>query len=194
MAFDITKIHVGAARIFYGGTVAVTGTPPTYSAHTAGVPTSGAWVEVGLTENDCVFTYQLQKTEINAEQSLGPVDVYASDETVTLTFTCQEANVNALKLAFDSSVGYDSTTGDGFYFGGGLSVLAPMTTPIFFSAVNRAATTKYIVGSLYKAYSKDGVKFPFSKTKKGMYQVTLVGLADLSRNAKDQLGYLRHEN
>lgn len=194
MSFDVTKIHVGAARIFYGGTVAVSGTPPTYSAHTAGVPTSGAWVEVGLTENDCTFTYQLTKTEINAEQSLAPVDLFASDETASLTFTCQEANVNALKLAFDSSVGYDATAGDGFYFGGGLSVLAPMTQPIFFSSVRRDATTKYFVGSLYKAYSKDGIKFPFSKTKKGMYQVTLIGLADLSRTAKDQIGYLRRES
>lgn len=193
MSFDITKIHVGAARIFTGGTVAVSGTPPTYSAHTAGVPTSGSWTEIGLTENDCTFTYQLTKTEINAEQSLGPVDVFAADEMAQLTFTCQEANANALKMAFDSSVGYDSTGGDAFYFGGGLSVLAPMTVPVFFSSVRRDATTKYWVGSIYKAYSKDGVKFPFSKTKKGLYQVTLIGLADLTRTAKDQIGYLRRE-
>lgn len=193
MALDITKIHVGAARIWTNATVAVSGAPPIYAAHTAGVPTSGSPIEIGLTEGDCLFTYQLTKTEINAEQSLGPVDVFASDEQLMLTFGLQESNAQALKVAFDSSVGYDPTSGDGFYVGNGTAVLAPMTTCVFFSAPRRDNPAKYFVGQLYKAYSKDGVKFPFSKTKKGVVQVTLIALADLSRTAKDQMGYLRRE-
>lgn len=191
MAFDVTKIHVGAARIWTGVTAAATGTPPTYITHTAGVPGSGT--EIGLTEGDCAFSYTLKKSEIVAEQSLGPVDVFAESEMVKLTFTMQEANANALKVAFDSSVGYDSAGGDGFYFGNGLAVLAPMTTCVFFSSVRRDATTKFFVGQIYKAYSPKGINFPMSRTKKGVVQVELVGLADLSRNAKDQMGYLRRE-
>lgn len=194
MAFDITKIHVGALRIWTNATAAVSGAPPTYAPHTSGVPTSGSPIEAGLTEGDAVFTYKLTKTEINAEQSLGPVDVFAADEQAMLTFSMQEANAQALKVAFDSSVGYDSTNGDAFYFGNGTSVLAPMTTCVFFSSVRRDNTAKYWVGQLYKAYSQDGFKFAFSKTKKSTYQVTLIGLADLSRTAKDQIGYVRREN
>lgn len=193
MSFDVTKIHVGALRIWTGATAAVTGTPPTYAAHTSGVPTAGTPIEAGLTEGDAVFTYQLTKQEINAEQSLGPVDVFASDEMCQLTFSMQEANAQALKVAFDSSVGYDSSSGDGFYFGNGTGVLAPMTTCVFFSSVRRDAVTKFFVGQIYKAYSKDGFKFAFSKTKKSVMQVTLIGLADLSRTAKDQMGYVRRE-
>lgn len=193
MSFDQTKIHVGALRIWTNATVAVTGTPPTYAAHTSGVPSAGSPIEAGLTEGDAVFTYQLKKEEINAEQSLGPVDVFASDEMVSLTFSMQEANAQALKVAFDSSVGYDNTAGDAFYFGGGTGVLAPMTTCVFFSSVRRDAVTKFWVGQLYKAYSKDGFSFAFSKTKKSLMKVTLVGLADLTRTAKDQMGYLRRE-
>lgn len=191
MSFDVTKIHVGAARIFTGVTAAVSGAPPTYITHTNGVPGTGT--EIGLTEGDCVFQYTLHKVEIQAEQSLGIVDIYADVESAMLTFTMQEANANALKAAFDSSVGYDSTAGDGFYFGGGTAVLAPMTTCVFFSSPRRDNATKYFAGQLYKAYSKDGMNFPMSRTKKGTVKVTLVAIADLTRTAKDQMGYLRRE-
>lgn len=191
MAFDPSKIHVGAARIWTGVTAAVSGAPPTYIAHTVGVPGSGT--EVGLTEGDCVFTYTLKKNEIMAEQSLGPVDVWADQETVKLTFTMQEANANALKMAIDSSVGYDSTGGDAFYVGNGTAVLLPMTTCVFFSSPRRDAPTKFWVGQIYKAYSPKGLNFPMSRTKKGVVQVELVGLADLTRTAKDQMGYIRRE-
>lgn len=191
MSFDVTKIHVGAARIWSGVTNAVTGTPPTYIVHTAGVPPTGT--EIGLTDGDTVFQYTLKKVEMMAEQSLGAVDIYAEMETVQLTFTMQEANANALKVAFDSSVGYDSTGGDGFYFGNGTVVLAPMTTGIFFSSPRRDNPAKFFAGNLYKAYSKDGINFPMSRTKKGMVKVTLIGLADLTRTARDQMGYLRRE-
>lgn len=192
MSFDITKIHVGAARIFTGVTAPASGTPPTYITHTNGVPGTGT--EIGLTDGDTIFTRQLKKTEITAEQSLGPVDIFADSELVQLTFTMQEINANALKQALDSSVGYDPTSGDGYYFGGGTAALAPGTTCVFFSAVRRDNTAKYIVGSVYKAYSKDGLAFPLSRTKKGMVKVTLIGLADLTRTAGDQMGYLRREN
>lgn len=191
MGFDVTKIHVGAARIFTGVTAAVSGAPPTYIAHTNGVPGTG--IEVGLTEGDTVFQYALKKTEIMAEQSLGAVDVFAEMESASLAFTMQEANANALKAAFDSSVGYDSTGGDAFYFGNGTAVLAPMVTCVFFSAPRRDNPAKYFVGQLYKAYSKDGVNFPMSRTKKGTFKVTLVAIADVTRTAKDQIGYLRRE-
>ena len=193
MSFDITKIHVGAIRIWTAATAAASGTPPTYATHASGVPNQGSPIEAGLTENDAIFTYQLVKTEIMAEQSFGPVDVYASNESAQLTFTMQEANAQALKVAFDSAVGYDSSSGDGFYFGNGTGILAPMTTCVFFSSVRRDAVTKFFVGQLYKAYSKDGFKFLFSKTKKSTYNVTLVGVADLTRTAKDQMGYVRRE-
>jgi hypothetical protein len=191
MSFDVTKIHVGAARIFTGVTAAVSGAPPTYITHTNGVPGTGT--EIGLTEGDCTIQYTLHKQEIAAEQSLGIVDIFADTESAMLSFTMQEANAQALKAAFDSSVGYDNTAGDAFYFGGGTAVLAPMTTCVFFSAVRRDAPTKYIVGQLYKAYSKDGFNFSFSRTKKSTVKVTLVAIADLTRTAKDQMGYVRRE-
>ncbi len=192
MALTPANIHIGAARIWTGVTAATSGTPPTYISHTNGVPGTGT--EIGLTDGDTTLVYTLKKTEVTAEQSLAPVDVYADSQTVQLTFTMQEANANALKQAFDSSIGYDPTSGDGYYGGNGLSPLAPGTTCIFFSSVRRDNTAKYFVGQIYKAYSKDGLNFPFSRTKKGMVKVTLVGLADLTRTAGDQLFYLRREN
>jgi hypothetical protein len=191
MSFDVTKIHIGAARIWTGVTPAASGTPPTYIVHTNGVPATGT--EIGLTDGDCMLTYLLKKAEITAEQSLAPVDVFADAESASLEFSIQELNAEALKRAFDSSVGYDNSGGDGFYFGGGTAVLAPMTTCVFFSAPRRDNPAKYLVGQLYKAYSKDGIKFPMSRTKKGLVKVTLIALADLTRTARDQMGYFRRE-
>lgn len=192
MSYDVTKIHVGAARIFVGVTVAASGTPPTYTTHTNGVPGTGT--EIGLTDGDTVLHYVLKKVEIMAEQSFGPVDVYSEQQTVELSFTMQESNAAALKQALDSSTGYDSASGDGFYAGNGNAPLAPGTTCVFFSSVRRDNTAKYFVGEIYKAYSKDGLNFPFSRTKKGMVKVMLVGIADLTRTAGDQMFYFRREN
>lgn len=193
MAFDITKIHTGCMRIWTGATAAASGAPPTYATHVNGVPNQGTPTEIGLTEGDCVFTYQLKKTEIMAEQSLLPVDMFADSETATLSFSMQEMNANAMKMAFDSSVGYDPTGGDAFYFGNGTAVMAPMKTCLFFSSLRRDNTAKFFVGQLYNVYSKDGMNFVASRTKKNTVKVTFVALADLTRTAKDQAGYIRRE-
>jgi hypothetical protein len=157
------------------------------------VPNQGAPVEIGLTEGDCVFTYQLKKTEIMAEQSLLPVDVFSDSETCSLSFSMQELNANAMKMAFDSAVGYDATAGDAMYFGNGANVMQPMKACIFFSSLRRDNTAKFFVGQLYSCYSKDGMNFVMSRTKKNTTKVTFVGLADLTRTARDQAGYIRRE-
>lgn len=192
MGFDVTKVHVGAARIWTGVTAAVSGTPPTYIAHTNGVPGSGT--EIGITEGDCTVSYQLKKGEMQAEQSLAIVDVYAIEELYTISFTMKESNANALKAALDSSVGYDSSGGDGFYFGGGTAVLAPMNTCVFYSSPRRDNPAKYFVGQIYEAYTMDPFTFPMGKKTESKVKVTLKAIADLTRTPKDQLGYFRREN
>lgn len=187
MAQDATKIMAGPARIFVGVTAGTSGAPPTLITHTDGVPGSGD--EVGFTEGDAIFSYQAIKEEIEAEQSLAAVDVFVTGEMASITFTAQEHVVAALKRAFDNT-GFDSTAGrELFYMGGGTSVLAPRKECVVLTARQRLAPTKFLVAVLYRAYSPDGFKMSFGKKTKGVYPVTLKGLADVTRTANDQLGY-----
>lgn len=184
MAQDATKIHVGPARLWVGVTNPTSGTPPTLMGHTAGVPATGT--EVGYTDGDAVFEYVLTKTEIDAEQALGPVDIFVSDEMVHVTFNLQEANYVALKAAFDAGVGnLDDGSKTLFYSGGNFP--APQTQSVFISSPRRDSPTKYFVALIYKAYSPKGFNFAYSKTKKSTYAVELRGILDSTRNAGDQM-------
>jgi hypothetical protein len=181
-----SSIHVGAVRVFSGVTVPVTGNPPTLLTHTNGVPGTGT--EIGATEGDFVFNYQLIKTEIFAEQEFAPVDVYVGEETGFCTFTMKEQNYTALKLAFDASIGnVDDGSKTLFYAGGGTAVLAPVTQCIVVSSVRRDNTAKYFIMVMYKAYTKLGVKGAFRKKGETMYDVEMHCLADTTRNAGDRM-------
>lgn len=191
MAFAESKVHAGPCRVFSGVTAAATGTPPTYVTHTAGVPATGT--ELGLTEGDAKLKYKLVKGKIEPEQSLAPVGVYAIGEEASLTCVCMEQTYNTLQMAFDN-VGKESVGGGvGFWFGGGTSVLAPTTTTITLTSMQRNAPTKFIVTQLYKVTTMDGFEMPFKKKGHSVYQVTFEALADLTRNAGDQIGYYRFE-
>jgi len=191
MALAHGKIHAGPARIFVGVTAATTGTPPTYTTHTDGVPGSGT--EVGHTEGGAVFKYQAVKKEIASEQSLAAVDVFTESEMATLTFTCLEQTYNTLQQAFDNVGKETQSSGDAFWFGGGTGILAPTTQCVTLTSRQRNAPTKFIVTQLYKVYSVNGIELSFQKSGHTLYQVTLTALADLARNAGDQLGYYRFE-
>lgn len=191
MAFAPTKIHGGGARIFSGVTAGTTGTPPTYITHTDGVPGSGT--ELGLTQGDTNFSYQATKKEIEAEQSLAAVDVMTTAEMATIETTCLEHTYFALQRAFDN-IGSETVAGGyGFYFGNGTGILAPRTECVMITARQRNAPTKFVIGVIYKALSPEGFKLGFKKGGESVYKIVFKGLADLTRNAGDQLGYFRFE-
>jgi hypothetical protein len=185
MAIDVTKVHVGAARIFAGITNPATGTPPTLMTHTDGVPATGT--DLGATEGDCVFTYVAEKTEILAEQYLGPIDVYVGSEMASLVFSMKEHNYTAMKLAFDNVGSVDDSNKTLFYGGGGTSILAPTTQALMFTSRIRNAPTKFHVGVMYKVYSMKGYKGILSKKNPAHIDVEIRGLVDTSRNAGDQM-------
>lgn len=188
MALDNTKIHWGPARIFLGGTAPTTGAPPTLVAHTSGVPSAPAGTEVGHTEGDATFTYQLKKEAITSEQVLAAIDVMAVEEIAMLEFVCQEMTYNTLVTAFDNVGTISDGSKDLFYFGGGTAVLSPKTQCVTLTSIQRNAPTKFIVTCLYKVWTGEGAKFNFGRTKKTLYSVKLYGLADTARTAKDYIG------
>ena len=191
MSVTIARIHAGAGRVFVGVTVGVTGTPPTYITHTDGVPGSGT--DVGGTQGDAIFSYVATKKEIEIEQSLAPVKVIAINEIASIECTVLEAVYTTLQYALDNVGKEDIAAGEAFYFGDGTSILAPTTGCVMVTSRQPDAPTKFWIVVLYKCYVAEAFKLPFSKAKETTYKLTLKGLADLTRNAGDRVGYLRYE-
>jgi hypothetical protein len=191
MAFNPNKIHVGPARIFVGVTNPASGAPPTFVAHTAGVPATGT--EIGLTNSDTVFTYEAKKTEIEAEQYYAGVDVFLTQENAKVSFTAQESTVVALKAAFDAIGQFSDGTKDAFYAGSGSGAFACLKQSVMLTARQRVNPAKYIVILMYLAYPSKGLNYPFSRTKPAMNQVEFTALADTSRTAGDAMFQFYYE-
>lgn len=185
MAQDPTKIHIGMARIFLGVTAPASGTPPTLTPHVDGVPTTGT--EVGYTQEAATFSYKQNKQEVEAEQSLNPVDVFVTNEEATLEFTAMEHTYNTLKTAFDNI----NTVTDGvkdLFYGGDAAGLASVTTQcVVLTSRIRTAPTKFIVLTLYKVYNISGFQIGFGRTSEAVYQIQLKALVDVSRSIGDRL-------
>ena len=193
MAQNANNIHVGPGRIFIGVTAPATGTPPSLLSHTNGVPASGT--EVGHTEGDATFTYQLVKGELVSEQALAPIGVYAESEMCQLRFTCQERVYAALQTVFDNIGTATDSAKDLFYGGGGSGVLNPKTACVVLTSRQRAQTSRFEVLALYKAYSVEGFVVAYSRTTPSTYSVTMKGLSDDTRNDGDRLfQWVREQN
>lgn len=185
MAQDATKIHVGAGRIFLGAIAPVTGTPPTLTAHTSGVPSTPqtGFVEVGHTYEDSVFEYSAEYQDIESEQAFGVVDTYPTNQACKLTFTAQERTYITLKAAFDAIGSVDDGAKTLFYAGG---VFAVQSWVVILTSPRRDATNKFEVLTIYKAQSVAGVQIPFSRKNPSRYKVELRGVHDTARVVGDQ--------
>lgn len=186
MAQNAANIHVGAALIFIGGVAPTTGTPPTLTVHTNGVPSSPqtGFTEVGHTYEDTVFQYTPTIQDIESEQAFGIVDSYAIDQKCTLKFTCQERVYIALKTAFDA-IGQVSDGSKILFYGGGSYTVG--SACVILTSRQRNAPSKYEVLTIYKAQSVEGVQLTYSRKNPSRYAVTLRGVHDTSRNVGDQL-------
>lgn len=182
MALNADNVHVGPARIFLGVTAPATGTPPDDVTHTAGVPADGT--EVGFTRGDAVFAKNTEKVEIEAEQSYTPIMVFPTREIVEVRFTAMERVYNALRAAFDN-VGYDLDANRvKFYSGGQTFTLRTQTVCMTSARPNQAGL--YEISFIYKAYSVTGYETPYRKSDASLYEVTLRGILDTSRDVGDQ--------
>jgi hypothetical protein len=191
MAFDVTRIEVGPARIFLGVTLPASGAFPTLVTHTAGVPGSGT--EVGLTDGDTVIEIQSQKTEITAEQFYAPVEVFLTMQTAKVSFNAKESTVIALRAALDNVLQQTTGTEDAFAFGSGAGAFSVLKQSVFMSARRRDNPAKYIIAMLYSAYASKPLTYTFSRTKPATYPVELTALAVTSRTAGDCMGQFYRE-
>lgn len=188
MAQNPGRIHQNAARIFAGVTPPVTGIPPTFLAHTNGVPATG--VEMGLTEGPAIFRYRNTKKMIKAEQSLAGVDAAVIDEMAEIEITVMEHTYAVLQRAFDASGTVTDGTKDAFFFGGGAGVLDARKECVVLTSSQRNAPTKYLVMVLYRCYTELGYEVGLTAQKESVYKMKFIGLADVARNAGDSVGQM----
>lgn len=185
MSQDPKNIHIGAARIFLGVTNPATGTPPTLMGHTDGVPATGT--EVGYTQGAATFSYKQNKQEVEAEQSLSPVDVFNTTEESQLEFTAMEHVYNTLKTAFDNIGSVDDAAKTLFYAGDGSGLLNVTTQGVTLTSRIRTSPLKFEVLTIYRVYNVEGVVIGYQRTTEAVYKITLKALVDTSRNLGDRL-------
>lgn len=184
MSQNPANIHIGAARIFLNVTAPATGTPPTLITHTDGVPSTGT--EVGYTQDAATFTYKQNKQEVEAEQSLNPVDVFVLNEEIMIEFNAMEHVYNTLKTAFDNVGTVDDASKSLFYGGDGAGLVSVTTQCVCLTSRIRTAPTKFEVIVLYRVYNMEGIVMPYARTTPAVYKISLKGLVDTTRNAGDR--------
>lgn len=183
MSQSAANVHIGPGRIFLGVTNPASGIPPTWMAHTAGVPTPGN--EVGYTTGDMIFRKTKDTFEVEAEQAMGPIAVGVVKEIVECEFTALERVYTTLQAAFDNNGTVSDGTRMGFYGGG---IQYPLRTQsVFMSSARPNQAGKYEISVIYKAYSVTGYEIAYKKNGASEYKVTLRGLYDSSRSVGDQL-------
>ena len=196
MALNAANIRVGAARIYMGTVAPPSGNPLTFDAN--GVPLESDYAtpsgtEVGLTEGEAVFTYEVTYLDVMAEQSLAIVGVFATEENAQLEFTMKEitndniaAFLSSLAVETDG-VGAGGLTDifEGGHCGSDLSltslVLVAPACGVFPDTGTGSIEREYIM--LFQAYQSESSALRFTKGGEQLMKVTYKGVADLTRQS-----------
>ena len=193
MALNAANVRVGAGRLFMGTTPPAAGNALDLTP--AGVPPSGT--EVGLTEGEAVFTYEVTYFEVMAEQSLASVEVFATEEMAQIEFTMKEyiqANIEDFFVAMlATTVGAGGNPGPGggtdIYEGGRILGQAAGAGEISLQAVvlvapipnTSSVAQRYTYIMLYQAYQSEAAAARYTKSGDTLMKVTFKAIADLTR-------------
>jgi len=186
MALNPGKIQLGPGRIYVGVTLPTTETP---LALTSGAPATGT--EVGVTEGETLFTYEVEYLEEGCEQILPAVAVFAKGQTASLEFGMKEyaaANLQAamqqVKLTANegASPKYDLLT-----FGGPDAAVV-CTSVVVVSAIPNTTPQRHTLAMLYSAYQSEPMKARYTAKGSTVLKATFKAIAVASRNPMDYLG------
>ncbi len=193
MALTAANIRVGAGRVFMGVTPSALGNAINIDG--TGVPPTG--VEVGLTDGEAVFTYEVTYFESMAEQSLASVAVFATEEMAQLEFTMKEyvqANIEdffASLLA--TTVGAPGNAGPAggtdIYEGGRILGQAAGAGEVTLQSCMLVAPIPNTSGVsqrftwviLFQAFQNEAAAVRYTKAGDSLLKVTFKAIADLTR-------------
>ena len=191
MSLDPTKIRVAAGRLYANVTPPASGSP---LALTTGVPATGT--EMGLTQGESVFTYEVTYDEELADQVLSPVGVFATQEQMQLEFTLLEYVARNLQdlmqqVTLVSNEGtvpkYDLFT-IGTTSPNGAAVTLQSITLI--SSIPGTNPLRYTIVMLYQAYQQAPSTMRYTREGSTIMKSTFRAMPLLSRNDGDLLGQL----
>jgi hypothetical protein len=189
MSIQPNKIHVGPANVYMDVTAPATsptvGAEPTWMAHLGGVPSSG--VHVGATLGDTIFTWTSEKTDIVAEQVMGILDKFISNQMATLTFEAEERNYQLMLKTLDNIGSINNATRMGFWGGGGGTTINIQYTTIFLSSLRKDIPGAYEILVAYKCVSINAMPLTYSRIKPSTYAVQFQCLPDTTRTEMDQI-------
>ena len=193
MALNAANVRVGAGRLFMGTTAPTDGEALNLTA--AGVPPTG--VEVGLTEGESVFTYEVTYFEVMAEQSLAAVEVFATEEAAQLEFTMKEyiqANIedffaSMLSTTVGAAGNPGPAGGTDIYEGGrilgqaaGAGEVTLQSCVLVAPIPNTSGVSqRYTYVMLYQAYQSEASAARYTKAGDTLMKVTMKAIADLTK-------------
>ncbi len=183
------EIHVGPAEIWVSvdapATAPAEGEEPTWAPHLNGSPSTGVFV--GATLGETVFSWTSEKTDIVAEQSMGILDKFISQQNATLTFTAEERNYTLMKLTLDNIFSVNNAQRMGFTGGGGGTTINIQYATLFLSSPRKDVAGAYEILFIYKAVSINAMPLTYSRTGPSTYAVQFQCLPDTTRTRGDQI-------
>ncbi len=188
MALDATKIKAGPGHFYIDVTLP---TSPNPLALVSGAPATGT--ELGLTDGEAVFTYEVEYFEVMADQVLPPVAVFAQAEHARLEFTMKEYEATKVKAALQQpALTIDNVSApktDTFNIGGETFEVT-LRSIVLVSRIPNTSPQRYTIIMLYKAYQSENLALRVTKSGESLMKTTFVGIADLTRNVGDTVGQL----
>jgi len=190
MAFDPTKIRVAAGRIYFGVTNPVSGSP---LALVTGAPATGT--EIGLTQGESTMTYEVTYDEEMADQVLGPVAVFATQEAFQLEFTMLEYAAAQLTVFLQNSeltTDELSTPKTDLYTIGNLAdgagSFVDMNSIYLVSPIPGTTPQRYTIVGMYQAYQSEPGAIRYTREGASVMKSTYKAISDLARDAGDYMG------
>lgn len=193
MALTPSLIRVAAGRLYANTTPPGASTPLNLTA--GGVPPSGN--EMGLTQGESLFTYEITYDEEVADQVLAPVAVFATMESIQLEFTLleyaavglQDFFENALLTVDDAPAAGEPRT-DLFTIGSlspsGADVL--LQSVLLVSSIPNTTPQRYTLVMLYQAYQSAPAAVRYTREGSSVMKCTFKAIADTARTDGDLCG------
>jgi len=182
MAVSETAIlrKIKGANIFVDCTVPDSYTPPTLAA---GVPAGGT--DVGATIGESIFNYNATIELVDVEQSAAKIAPHVTEEAISMTFSMAEVDVDNLVFHLGQTFSYVEGDFSVMPLGGYIDVTGHCVACVAEKANDPG---KYYGGMIYSAYTDGDRAVRHKRGEVSPVEVTLMGIALLSRDAGDQLG------
>lgn len=180
MSINTDNINTGGAVVTVGGVVNAVDVDGFYWGTVSGV-------DIGCTTGGVTVSYSYEKNDIFCDQTLAAVDTSVSSETVEVSFTMLESDVENLQYAIANSVYQLNAGTEAKLAVGGVTALT--FVPLMLEVADDA-TGLITTWTFFKVLSNN-IEINFERDNPTGVQVTFTAYADTSHAAGHQLFSVR---